>query len=127
MCIESTLAVHPETLSSMILLLDVIVVALEERVPVCGDRKQALHELTRTLNHVEATHLGVLDGPSVILEVRATFFAGGLEVGQPTPDNGSLEVVISDRLTDGPGTAVEHEPQALFFITLEFQEVIASA
>jgi hypothetical protein len=84
------------------------------------------------LNHVEATHLGVLDDPSVIFEVRETFFAGGLKVGQPAINNGSLEVVISDRLADGPGTAVEHQPQVPFFVTLvfvtlEFQEMIASA
>eukprot|EP00825_Cyclidium_porcatum_P008490 TRINITY_DN14228_c0_g1_i1.p2 TRINITY_DN14228_c0_g1~~TRINITY_DN14228_c0_g1_i1.p2 ORF type:complete len:234 (-),score=-5.32 TRINITY_DN14228_c0_g1_i1:5-706(-) len=90
--------------------------------------QQRRHDIHDPRHDDQSVHGGILHRPFHILEIAPASIRLEVEIFQPgSRAGGSGQMMFGDHLPHGPGPAVDHQPESLRIVFLQFYEVIATA
>src|SRR5258708_5849029 len=125
---HGALTVNPERAPAVALERHVVVVSRDRSLPAeVGSRRPGKHA-ARLLRHGPPGCAGKTPCDGDIVRVFGASIGSCVERAKPTVYGlRACEMVIADRLAERSRSAVNHEPEPVLFVFLDFKEVVSAA
>jgi hypothetical protein len=107
---------------------NVVVVGRDHRLPTHLRPQHSRQHETNLLSHRLAGRVGKTTSAGGVVKIFETRIGFGVERAKPLVHRlRTFEMVIADRLPEGPRPAMHHQPEPSILVRLNFNEVISAA